>query len=82
MVRFQVTLICLIGVIGSRMDVYAVLYAAWLLALVAARRARQARLWPAFACFVTFFVPVQYMVAVGFLPQLCVSYPWSGDSSV
>nr|XP_037866690.1 piezo-type mechanosensitive ion channel component isoform X6 [Bombyx mori] len=77
----EVTLICLIGVIGSRMDVYAVLYAAWLLALVAARRARQARLWPAFACFVTFFVPVQYMVAVGFLPQLCVSYPWSGDSS-
>ncbi|CAG9784241.1 unnamed protein product [Diatraea saccharalis] len=75
----EITLICLIGVIGSRMDVYAVIYSGWLLALVSVRRARQARVWPAFTACVTVLVPLQYMLAVGFLPQLCVAYPWSGD---
>ncbi|KOB67005.1 Uncharacterized protein OBRU01_20510, partial [Operophtera brumata] len=38
-----ITLICLIGVIGSRMDVYAVFYAGWLLVLVSIKRPLQAR---------------------------------------
>ncbi|XP_037297893.1 piezo-type mechanosensitive ion channel component isoform X3 [Manduca sexta] len=75
----EITLICLMGVIGSRMDVYAVFYSAWLLVLVSIRRIRQMRLWPAFTAFVTFLVPAQYMIAVGFLPQLCINYPWSGQ---
>ncbi|KAL0894989.1 hypothetical protein ABMA27_013468 [Loxostege sticticalis] len=75
----EITLICLIGVIGSRMDVYAVLYAGWLLILVSISRVRQARVWPVFTTFVTILVPVQYMLAVGFLPQLCINYPWRGD---
>ncbi|XP_063838505.1 piezo-type mechanosensitive ion channel component isoform X2 [Ostrinia nubilalis] len=75
----EITLICLIGVIGSRMDVYAVLYAGWLLVLVSMSRVRQARIWPVFTASVTVLVPVQYMLAVGFLPQLCINYPWSGD---
>ncbi|CAH0726071.1 unnamed protein product, partial [Brenthis ino] len=76
----EISLICLMGVIGSRMDVCAVVYAGWLLALTAARRARLARLWPAFTACVTVLVPLQYMVAVGFVPLLCVDYPWSGGS--
>ncbi|XP_059060607.1 piezo-type mechanosensitive ion channel component-like, partial [Achroia grisella] len=75
----EITLMCLMGVIGSRMDVYAVVYAGWLLALVSLRRARQARLWPAFCVCVTVLVPAQYLLAVGFLPQFCIDYPWSGD---
>ncbi|RVE48798.1 hypothetical protein evm_006572 [Chilo suppressalis] len=75
----EITLICLIGVIGSRMDLYAVVYSGWLLALVSVRRARQARIWPAFTACITALLPLQYMLAVGILPQLCVSYPWSGD---
>lgn len=70
------------GVIGSRMDVYAVIYAGWLLALTAARRARAAALWPAFCACVTVLVPLQYMLAVGFMPLLCIDYPWSGGSEV
>ncbi|XP_072936933.1 piezo-type mechanosensitive ion channel component isoform X3 [Epargyreus clarus] len=75
----EITLICLMGVIGSRMDAYAVVYAGWLLALVAARRARLARLWPAFAACLTALLPAQYMLAVGVMPQFCVRYPWTGE---
>lgn len=75
----EITLICLMGVIGSRMDVYAVLYAAWLMILVSMNRQRQARAWPVFTACITFLVPVQYMIAVGFLPQFCIRYPWEGN---
>ncbi|XP_045785100.1 piezo-type mechanosensitive ion channel component isoform X15 [Maniola jurtina] len=76
----EISLICLMGVIGSRMDLYAVIYSGWLLALVAARRACVARLWPAFTACVTALVPIQYMIAVGFIPYLCINFPWSGES--
>lgn len=75
----EITLICLVGVIGSRMDVYAVLYSCWLLLLVSLRRVRVARTWAPFTACVTFLIPVQYIIAVGFIPQLCIDYPWSGD---
>ncbi|XP_022834650.1 piezo-type mechanosensitive ion channel component isoform X2 [Spodoptera litura] len=75
----EITMICLMGVIGSRMDVYAVLYAAWLLVLVSIKRVAQSRLWSTFTATITFLVPIQYMIAVGFLPELCVSYPWDSD---
>ncbi|XP_063529378.1 piezo-type mechanosensitive ion channel component isoform X2 [Cydia strobilella] len=75
----EVSLICLIGVIGSRMDVYAVLYSFWLLLLVSLKRPSQARVWPAFTVFITILVPIQYMIAVGFLPQFCITYPWGTD---
>ncbi|XP_068621049.1 piezo-type mechanosensitive ion channel component isoform X2 [Battus philenor] len=76
----EICLICLMGVIGSRMDVYAVVYAGWLLVLVSCGRERLARVWPAFTACLTVLVPLQYMLALGFLPQLCITYPWSGDS--
>lgn len=75
----EITLICLMGVIGSRMDLYALFYSIWLLVIVSLNRVKQACVWPAFTGFVTVLLPIQYMLAVGFLPQLCISYPWSGD---
>ncbi|CAH0700428.1 unnamed protein product [Spodoptera exigua] len=75
----EITMICLMGVIGSRMDVYAVLYAGWLLVLVSVNRVTQSRLWGTFTATLTFLIPVQYMIAVGFLPQFCVTYPWDAD---
>lgn len=80
--RAQICLICLMGVIGSRMDVYAAVYAGWLLALVSCARARLARVWPAFTACLTVLVPLQYMLSVGFLPQLCLQFPWSGETQV
>ncbi|XP_063358294.1 piezo-type mechanosensitive ion channel component [Cydia amplana] len=77
----EVTLICLIGVIGSRMDVYAILYSFWLLLLVSLKRPSQARVWAAFTVFITILVPIQYMIAVGFLPQFCITYPWGTDTA-
>lgn len=75
-------MICLMGVIGSRMDVYAVLYAGWLLVLVSIKRVAQSRLWTTFTATITFLVPIQYMIAVGFLPELCITYPWDSDDQV
>ncbi|CAK1550113.1 unnamed protein product [Leptosia nina] len=75
----EITLICLMGVIGSRMDLYAVIYSGWLLALVSLRRKQLANLWPAFTALITLLVPLQYMLAVGFMPQFCIQYPWAGD---
>ncbi|XP_061378208.1 piezo-type mechanosensitive ion channel component isoform X4 [Danaus plexippus] len=75
----EMTLICLMGVIGSRMDVYAAVYAGWLLVLAAARRARLCTLWSSFTATVTVLVPLQYLIAVGFIPNFCVQYPWSGN---
>ncbi|XP_050551095.1 piezo-type mechanosensitive ion channel component isoform X5 [Spodoptera frugiperda] len=75
----EITMICLMGVIGSRMDVYAVLYAGWLLVLVSIKRVAQSRLWTTFTATITFLVPIQYMIAVGFLPELCITYPWDSD---
>lgn len=70
------------GVIGSRMDVYAVLYAIWLLVMVSLKRQVQAKMWPSFTACITFLVPAQYMMAVGFLPQFCIRYPWEGQAEV
>ncbi|XP_053604167.1 piezo-type mechanosensitive ion channel component isoform X3 [Plodia interpunctella] len=72
----EVTLMALIAVIGSRMDVYAVIYSLWLTILVSLKRPKQARVWPAFCVFVAVVVPFQYALCVGFLPQFCVDYPW------
>ncbi|XP_041980305.1 piezo-type mechanosensitive ion channel component isoform X3 [Aricia agestis] len=77
----EISLICLMGVVGSRMDAAAALYACWLLALVGVRRARLPRLWPAFTGCMVVLLPLQYMLALGFLPQLCVHYPWTGDGT-
>ncbi|CAB3230721.1 unnamed protein product [Arctia plantaginis] len=76
----EITLICLMGVIGSRMDVYAVLYAIWLLVMVSLKRQVQAKIWTWFTACITFLVPAQYMIAVGFLPQFCIRYPWEGQA--
>lgn len=64
------------------MDVYAMFYAFWLLTLISVSRVTQARVWPAFTAFITFVIPMQYIIAVGFMPQFCVEYPWDGDSTV
>ncbi|CAG9098300.1 unnamed protein product [Plutella xylostella] len=76
----EITLMCLMGVIGSRMDVYAAIYAIWLLVLVTLSRVKQNRVWGAFTVYITLIIPIQYLISVGFLPQFCITYPWSGES--
>lgn len=70
------------GVIGSRMDLYALIYAGWLLILVSTKRPLQAKFWKAFTAFTMVIVPLQYLLAVGFLPGFCIQYPWAGTYPV
>ncbi|XP_026329382.1 piezo-type mechanosensitive ion channel component isoform X3 [Hyposmocoma kahamanoa] len=76
----EISLICLMGVIGSRMDLYALIYAGWLLILVSIKRPLQAKVWKPFTGFTMVMVPLQYLLAVGFLPGFCIQYPWAGTN--
>ncbi|KAJ2953804.1 hypothetical protein O0L34_g1430 [Tuta absoluta] len=75
----EITMICMIGVIGSRMDMYSVVYSIWLLFLVSTKRPTHQKIWTVFVIFLTIVVPLQYMIVVGFLPQFCITYPWGGS---
>lgn len=67
--------ICLIGIvmlIGTRLDVYSVLYSIWLLLLFALKRKVVARIWPIFRIFTMILLPIQYAIVVGPPSWLCI----------
>ncbi|CAM4812248.1 unnamed protein product [Rotaria magnacalcarata] len=66
----------IIIVVGSRLDMMAVLYAIWLgIFLISSRHFIQ-RVWPAYVFFLVIVFPLQYMSVVGAPPFLCFDYPW------
>lgn len=73
---------CLVGLIGSRMDVWAVLYGGWLCVLWSSSRDQLSRLWKWFSIFIVIAIPFQYLLVVGLLPEICVVYPWMGFNEV
>lgn len=58
--------------IGSRMDLYAMLYALWLCLLITPRRHLLAKIWPVFKIFIIITIPLQYAFVVGLPPFLCI----------
>nr|CAD7432632.1 unnamed protein product [Timema monikensis] len=72
----EVSLVMTVILIGSRMDVYAVLYGLWLCILFALKRETIARVWGFFQLFIIIVIPIQYAMAVGLPPGLCIEYPW------
>jgi len=61
-----------VALIGTRMDVYAVLYGIWLCVLVIMKRAYLAQIWGIYQLFIVILVPIQYAMAVGLPPALCI----------
>nr|CAD7420245.1 unnamed protein product [Timema poppensis] len=68
----EVSLVMTVILIGSRMDVYAVLYGLWLCILFALKRETIARVWGFFQLFIIIVIPIQYAMAVGLPPGLCI----------
>ena len=71
-------------VIGTRMDVYAVLYGIWLCVLVIMKQEKLANIWGIYQAFIVMLVLIQYAMAVGLPPALCIGkqlmyLPWRMD---
>lgn len=62
----------MVGVIGSRMDFYALIYALWLSALFAMPRVKLAAIWKSFTIFIACMIALQYALVVGLPPGLCI----------
>lgn len=67
----EVTLVMLVVLIGTRMDVVALIYAAWLCILFASSRENKARLWPIFQWLIVALIILQYVVVVDLPPFFC-----------
>jgi hypothetical protein len=61
-----------VALIGTRMDVYAVLYGIWLCVLVIMKREKLAKIWGIYQAFIATLIPIQYALAVGLPPALCI----------
>ena len=61
-----------VDLIGTRMDMYAVLLGMWLCVLVIMKREKLAKIWGIFQVFIIMLIPIQYAMAVGLPPGLCV----------
>ncbi|CAH1388772.1 unnamed protein product [Nezara viridula] len=76
--RFGIEL-CLIAcviLIGTRMDIYACIYAIWIFLLITPRRSVLSVVWPILTIFIAISIPFQYSLVVGLPPFLCFNYPW------
>ncbi|XP_076372668.1 piezo-type mechanosensitive ion channel component-like isoform X2 [Tachypleus tridentatus] len=74
---FVTTVAC----IGVRLDVYAVVSAAWLCSLFLLRRRNMARVWPFYVSYQCIILPIQYIMCIGIPPGSCIEYPWSISSN-
>lgn len=69
----EVTLVMLVILIGTRMDIVALIYAGWLCILFAVKRETKARIWPVFQWFIVVLIIIQYVVVVDLPPLFCFS---------
>uniref|UniRef100_UPI00358F3C92 piezo-type mechanosensitive ion channel component 2 n=1 Tax=Myxine glutinosa TaxID=7769 RepID=UPI00358F3C92 len=66
-----------VNTIGQRMDLYATVHGAWLLALLSRRRRKAiAEAWPRYCTFLSALITWQYLLCIGMPPALCKEYPW------
>ncbi|XP_078071856.1 piezo-type mechanosensitive ion channel component 2 isoform X1 [Mustelus asterias] len=73
----EICFLMTINVIGQRMDLYAMLHALWLFALLYRRRRKAiAELWPKYCCFLACILTFQYLLCIGIPPAACKDYPW------
>lgn len=72
----------LIASIGSRNDIFSVVYSIWLFILVLVKRNTLSKIWPIFIGFFATFLPIQYLLCLGIPPGLCFNYPWNLDDNL
>jgi hypothetical protein len=62
----------LVILIGTRLDIYSIVYAVWLAVLFRRPRVRLGKVWKGLIVFVAVFTPLQYLMCVGVPPGLCL----------
>jgi piezo-type mechanosensitive ion channel component 1/2 len=62
----------LVILIGTRLDIYSVIYSAWLAALFRRPRMKLGAVWRWLIIFICVFTPLQYLMCVGLPPGLCI----------
>ncbi|XP_055643566.1 piezo-type mechanosensitive ion channel component isoform X1 [Toxorhynchites rutilus septentrionalis] len=72
----EISLVSLIVVISSRMDVFSCFYAAWVCILFHMTRDGLRKVWIVITWFTVVLIPIQYIIFVGLPPVLCLDYPW------
>ncbi|CAH1133196.1 unnamed protein product [Ceutorhynchus assimilis] len=75
----EISFMATVAVIAIRMDLYAVFYSLWLVILYSLKRSTLSRVWIFYVLFTAILLPVQYFMAVGLPPTLCIDYPWNKD---
>ncbi|CAN0077589.1 unnamed protein product [Lampetra fluviatilis] len=73
----EICLLTAVNTVGQRMDLYACLHGACMLALMARRRRKAiAQAWPRYCLFLASLMLFQYLLCIGIPPALCKEYPW------
>eukprot|EP00794_Sanderia_malayensis_P018687 gene18687-20574_t len=75
---FEINLIVIVICMAMRCDAFAVLESLWAATFLYVKRKNSERLWPFYIGFLCIFMPLQYIVILGWPPGLCLNYPWSG----
>ncbi|XP_058452791.1 piezo-type mechanosensitive ion channel component isoform X2 [Malaya genurostris] len=72
----EISLVSLIIVIASRMDIFSCFYAVWVCVMFHMTRDSLRRVWQVLTWFIVVLIPLQYVIFIGLPPVLCVDYPW------
>lgn len=62
----------LVILIGTLMDVIALIYSVWLCVLFGVTREKQKQIWPIFQWFIFALILIQYIAFIGIPPHFCV----------
>ncbi|XP_065091959.1 piezo-type mechanosensitive ion channel component isoform X4 [Ochlerotatus camptorhynchus] len=72
----EISLVSLVIVIASRMDIFSCFYAVWICIMFHMTRDGLRRVWRILTWFTVVLIPLQYVIFIGLPPALCVDYPW------
>jgi hypothetical protein len=72
----EICLMATVAVIGFRMDMYSIIYSVWLCILFVMKRRTTVRIWNCYMAFIALLLIIQYIMAVGLPPTLCILFPW------
>lgn len=72
----EICLICLVIVIGYRMDLIACFYSIWLVTLFSLKREKARKVWRYAVYTIGASILIQYVSLIGLPPSLCWNYPW------
>lgn len=68
----QVCLCMTVALIGFRLDLYSILHGLWLCILFSLSRNGLSAIWNVYMVFTAVLIPIQYVMAIGLPPGLCI----------